>query len=104
MMTGTSGRAARAFGNSSRPLIPGMLMSERIKIREALPTLVMRWSAALAGLRKLHQEATRFQVVPEPLPEQQLDIGFIVNNQNEDAHPRISCFAARRGRPRAERF
>jgi hypothetical protein len=32
MMTGTSGRAALAFGNSSRPVIPGMLMSERIRI------------------------------------------------------------------------
>src|SRR3954447_6532892 len=32
MMTGTSGRAARALGNSSRPLIPGMLMSEKMRI------------------------------------------------------------------------
>ena len=32
MMTGTSGRSALALGKSSRPLIPGMLMSERIRI------------------------------------------------------------------------
>ena len=31
MMTGTSGRSALALGSSSRPLIPGMLMSERTK-------------------------------------------------------------------------
>jgi len=28
IMTGTSGRATLAFGKSSRPVIPGMLMSE----------------------------------------------------------------------------
>ncbi len=32
---GTSGRAALAFGKSSRPVIPGMLMSERIRINDA---------------------------------------------------------------------
>src|SRR5437762_3088169 len=30
MITGTSGRSARMFGSMSSPLIPGMLMSERI--------------------------------------------------------------------------
>jgi hypothetical protein len=35
IMTGTSGRAALAFGKSSRPVIPGMLMSERIRINDA---------------------------------------------------------------------
>src|SRR5215831_17148993 len=31
MMTGTSGRRALALGKSSRPLMPGMLISDRIK-------------------------------------------------------------------------
>ena len=35
MMTGTSGRSAFALGKSSRPLIPGMLMSETIRMSEA---------------------------------------------------------------------
>src|SRR4029079_8734740 len=34
MMTGTFGRSALTFGSISRPLIPGILMSERIKIRD----------------------------------------------------------------------
>ena len=34
MTTGTSGRAAFALGNSSRPLIPGMLMSDKIRMSE----------------------------------------------------------------------
>jgi hypothetical protein len=46
MMIGTSGRAALALGNSSSPLIPGMLMSERIRMSERSPASVMRWSAA----------------------------------------------------------
>src|ERR1019366_7105180 len=32
MMIGTSGRMAFALGRSSRPLIPGMLMSDRIRM------------------------------------------------------------------------
>ena len=32
MMIGTSGRTAFAFGSISRPLIPGMLMSDKIKM------------------------------------------------------------------------
>src|SRR6516162_4066977 len=46
MMTGTSGRRALALGKSSRPLIPGMLMSERIKINDAPAASAMRCSAA----------------------------------------------------------
>ncbi len=32
MITGTSGRNSQTFGNISRPVMPGMLMSERISI------------------------------------------------------------------------
>src|SRR5690348_8890603 len=34
MMTGTFGRSAFTFGSISRPVMPGMLMSDRIKIRD----------------------------------------------------------------------
>jgi len=42
MMIGTSGRMAFALGRSLRPLNPGMLMSDRIKMRHSSPALVMR--------------------------------------------------------------
>jgi hypothetical protein len=42
IMTGTSGRSAFAFGESSRPLIPGMLMSDKITINDAPAALLMR--------------------------------------------------------------
>jgi len=35
MIVGTSGRMAFALGKSSRPLIPGMLMSDRSRIMTA---------------------------------------------------------------------
>jgi hypothetical protein len=46
MMIGTSGRAALALGHNSNPLIPGMLMSERIKMSDILAASLMRWRAA----------------------------------------------------------
>ena len=63
----------------------------------------MRCSAATGRLCELHQEPTGFEVVPEPLPEQQLDIGLlIVDNQDKDTHPRTSSIA---GEPvRGEQF
>src|SRR5215472_1874114 len=45
MMTGTSGRSALAFGRSSRPVMPGMLMSDRIRISVASLALPMQSSA-----------------------------------------------------------
>ena len=38
------------------------------------------------GLRKLHREAPGAQIAPELLAEQHLDIGLIVNHENEQAH------------------
>src|SRR6266702_2499300 len=46
MITGTSGRSARTFGNISSPLMPGMLMSARIRISEGSRTSAARTNAA----------------------------------------------------------
>jgi len=45
MMIGTSGRIAFALGKSSSPLIPGMLMSDKIKMSGRSPASAMRCSA-----------------------------------------------------------
>src|SRR4051794_35588063 len=50
MMTGTSGRAALIFGRSSRPVMPGMLMSEKTRMRLAPSGMAMRSSASPAEL------------------------------------------------------
>jgi hypothetical protein len=80
MMTGTSGRAALAFGNSSRPVIPGMLMSERIRINYAAAASLISLSALSADWGKIHREAAVADVAPELLAKQRLNIGFVVYN------------------------
>src|ERR1700732_2122053 len=46
MMTGTSGRSARTFGNISSPLMSGMLICERIRISDGSLISAARISAA----------------------------------------------------------
>src|SRR5260370_408136 len=46
MMIGACGRRAFALGRSSRPLIPGMLMSDRIRMSDSSPALAIRCSAS----------------------------------------------------------
>src|SRR5450755_2885018 len=78
-MTGTSGRAAFAFGKNSRPPIPGMLMSERIRITDAL-------KGAIRRLRKIHREAAGAEVAPKLLAKKHLDIIFVVDDENKETH------------------
>ena len=91
MITGTSVRAARAFGNSSRPLSRHVDVGEN-QNQGGASHISDAPERRAARPRKLHQEALRFQVMPEPLPDQQLDIWFIINDENEDAHPRSPAF------------
>ena len=87
-MTGTSGRSALALGSSSRPLIPGMLMSERIKISDAPAASAMRWSAIWGRLGKLHCKAASAEIAPELLAEQNLNVGLVVDHENDRVHVR----------------
>ena len=86
MMTGTSGRAALAFGSSSRPLMPGMLMSDRIRIRGAPPGVGDALQRRDGRLRELHHEAPGAEVAAELLAKQQLDVRLVVDHQDEQAH------------------
>ena len=72
-----SGRAALAFGKSSRPVIPGMLMSERIRINDAASLISL--SALSAELRKIHRKPAVADVASELLAKQRLNIGFVAN-------------------------
>src|SRR5262249_42710757 len=95
-MTGTSGRAALALGNSSSPVIPGILMSDRIKMSDTPAASAIRRRAASPDC-KFHREAARAQVAPEMLAEQHLDIRFIIDNEDEKIH---RCVPIRSKRPR----
>jgi len=59
MARGTSGRSALAFGNSSRPVMPGMLMSDRIRISDTSAASGLRKHASLLGLDQ--HSSTRFR-------------------------------------------
>ena len=96
MMKGTSGRAALAFGNSSRPVIPGMLMSDRIRINDASAASLMSSRALSVDWAK----SAIADVASELLTKQRFNIGFVVNDKNKQAHlsaPSLPV-AAMRGR------
>ena len=93
MMTGTSGRNALALGKSSRPLIPGMLMSERIKMSDTPAASMMRWSAIGADWAN---SIVRAEIAPELLAKQYFDIRLIINYENKQAHSHPPALAADR--------
>jgi hypothetical protein len=84
MMTGTSGRDAFAFGKSSSPLIPGILMSDRIRIKGTGITDFLK--GAISRLSKVHGKAAGADVAPELLAKQVFDVGFIINNEYTRIH------------------
>ena len=86
MMTGTSGRAAFALGRSSRPLIPGMLMSDKIRIQGLTVSIANSLKSAFSRASKIHYEAAVTQVAPELLPKQHFNIRLVVDNEDQAAH------------------
>src|SRR3981189_1838368 len=69
MITGTSGRCARTFGSISSPLMPGMLMSDKIRISDGSATFAATANAAGAdgagtadGTRPRHRARHRRRV------------------------------------------
>ena len=86
MMTGTSGRSSLTLGSISRPLMPGMLISDRIRISDCSMVPAMRASASGADMRKIHRETFRAQIAPEMLAEQRLDVGLVIDHQNQHVH------------------
>src|SRR6266849_10297398 len=81
MITGTFGRSARTFGSISRPLMPGMLMSDRIRIRDGLDTL----QCSRSRQREFHDEAARTKITPGMLAEHAFNIGLVIDNENVGA-------------------
>ena len=86
MMTGTSGRASRARGSNSRPLMPGMLMSERMRMRLASSTVATTFSASGADCANSIAKRAERDFTPELLAEQIGDVGLVVDDQDERAH------------------
>ena len=73
MITGTSGRLALMFGKRSSPVMPGMLMPDRMRIRRSLDGLIHGLQRRLRRLGELHREPPRAQVSTKLLAEEDLD-------------------------------
>ena len=80
MMTGTSGRASRARGSRSRPLIPGMLMSERMRMSLAASAAQTRSRCVRRASANSMTKRDGAQFSAELLTEQIRDIGLVVDD------------------------
>jgi hypothetical protein len=70
------------LGRRSRPLMPGMLASERIRIRLAF-SFGDYFKRLDRRARGIHREPGCAQIAAELLAKQVLDIGLVVNDENE---------------------
>ena len=65
----------------------GMLMSERMRIREAPPCHADLFQCFRTGLGKLHGETASAQVTPELLAEQDFNIRLVIDHKYQQIHP-----------------
>src|SRR5215471_7463152 len=85
MITGTFGRAAFTFGSISSPLMPGMLMSDRIRTSMGSANRPRALQRLWRRRRKLHDKTPAANVAAELLAKQVFDVGFVIDHQNIDA-------------------
>ena len=76
------GTGGFCLGKHSRPVIPGMLMSDRVRMIET-PFAPQCVEVRHRGLGKFHCETTRSKIAAELLPKQNFDIRFVINHENE---------------------
>jgi len=82
MITGTSGRISFTFGSISSPVMPGMLMSERIRISDCSMVEAMRDNASAPELAKSITKRWARRSRRNLLAEQRLDIGLVIHHEN----------------------
>src|SRR3974390_2663502 len=85
MITGTFGRAAFTFGSISSPLMPGMLMSDRIRISMGSAIVFARSNASGA-------DVANSNVAAELLAKQVFDVGFVIDHKDIGAQFLCPCF------------
>ena len=66
--------------------MPGMLMSDRIRISDLLDGVGNARQRVGGRNGKVHHETLRAQVAPELLAEQRLDVGLVIDHKNQNAH------------------
>jgi hypothetical protein len=78
-------RISRTLGSISSPVMPGMLMSDRIGISDGSIAAVTRASASAAGWAKSITKR-RAQISAKLLAKQVRDVGLVIDRQNQNAH------------------
>ena len=86
MMTGTSGRNALTLGSISSPVMPGMLMSDRIRISDCSIVAGNARQRVRRRIGKIHHKALRAQSRRNCWRNKRLDIGFVIDHKNQNAH------------------
>ena len=86
MITGTSGRISLTLGSISSPVMPGMLMSDRIRISDCSMVDAIARQRIRRRIGKIHHETLRAQIAAELLAEQRLDVGLVIHHKNQNAH------------------
>ena len=86
MMTGTSGRISLTFGSISSPVMPGMLMSDRIRISDCSMGAGDARQRVGGRMGEIHHEALRAQIAPELLAKQFLNIGLVIDHKDQYVH------------------
>ena len=78
--------------------MPGMLMSDRIRISEGSRDLGGARQRRRRRRRELHREAAGAQIAPELLAEQGFDIGLVIDDEDVNAQFCASSLCLRRRR------
>ena len=87
------------LATAPRPLIPGMLMSDRMKMSDRRAASRNTLQRHGSGLRKFHGEAVSAEIPPELLTEKHLHVRLIVHDENEQVHG-VLPFLSRQRRTR----
>ena len=102
MMTGTLGLAALTFGSISSPLMPGILMSERIRISKGSADRFGALQRLRRRVRKFHHETAGADVAAELLAK--FDVGFVIDRKDIGAQFLCPCLLRHDTRQRNDEF
>jgi hypothetical protein len=84
MITGTSGRSALASGSkTAHPRHVDVRQNQNQRLVACISDVL---KCGGSGLRKFHCEAVGAEVASELLAKKHLDVGLVVNDENEKAH------------------
>ncbi len=85
-MTGTSGRNCLDLGQHFQPGHAGHVDVGQDQDQRLLDRAGDAGQRIRRRIGKVHHETLRAQIAPELLAEQRLDVGFVIDHQDQNAH------------------